>query len=131
MTSFEDHLKKWNGGILRGAQFRLAKVLRVDQSNIRRWMEGETSPKEELRPRVAKVLKISVDALMASLKSSASAARPSALGLVAQLLSPEEMTLLKESCEKDLRSPEQEIRWLVRSYSAGELVKPGRDFTLK
>jgi hypothetical protein len=124
-------MRRWNGGVLRGAQFRLAKALKIDQTNIRRWVEGGYGPKEELRPRVAKLLKISVDELMSSLRASAAGAKKGADDPLSDILSPEEAALLAKAAEKDLRSPEQEIRWLVRAYAAGKLVEPGRDFTLK
>lgn len=65
---FEGILKKWNGGILRGAQLRLSNILDIDQSNIRRWMEGVTKPRERFRPKLAKELGVTVDELMASLE---------------------------------------------------------------
>lgn len=47
MATKEDLLRKWNNGILRGAQARLAQELGLSQSAIVRWMSGQQTPSEE------------------------------------------------------------------------------------
>jgi len=133
---FEEHLKKWNGGIYRGSQLRLAKSLGIDQSGIRRWMEGTTKPKEELRPKLAKLLGITVDELMASLQEGKTARFPvheyelkdgmvtvgNAMALLS-FLSEEEKTLLKKIVAQDRRDEISVVRWLIYAYGTGRLVE--------
>ena len=47
MATKEDLLKKWNNGILRGAQAKLAQQLGLTQSAVARWMNGQQIPSEE------------------------------------------------------------------------------------
>jgi transcriptional regulator with XRE-family HTH domain len=65
VNGFEMLLKKWNDGIQRGAQARLAREIGVDQTTVSRWSSG-IPPSEDLRAKVAKILGTTVDALMAS-----------------------------------------------------------------
>jgi len=62
--NFDDVLKEWNGGVLRGARRRLAKSLKVTEGFISRLASGELMPGEEMRIQLARELKISVDNLM-------------------------------------------------------------------
>jgi transcriptional regulator with XRE-family HTH domain len=64
--NFADALKAWNGGIERGAQTRLAKALKVAPNTVSQWARAESPllPGEEIRPRLARELGITVDALM-------------------------------------------------------------------
>lgn len=45
------------------SQEKLAELLRVDTSTVRRWEAGQTEPQPWMRPRLATALKVSVDAL--------------------------------------------------------------------
>lgn len=62
-AGFEELLKKWNRGVFRGAQQRLAKRLGIKQSTVSRWVSGTLSPGEELRFRVAKELGVTDEEL--------------------------------------------------------------------
>ena len=44
MNRFEKQLEKWNGGILRGAQAKLAKILRVSTATVALWSTGKRHP---------------------------------------------------------------------------------------
>lgn len=56
MNKKEKLLQEWNGGVLRGAQAKLAKELELTQSAITRWMNGIQIPSEENIRAIAKVL---------------------------------------------------------------------------
>lgn len=66
---FNDLLAQWNGGIFKGAQTRLAKILDVDRGTISRWATGTLVPGEDLRRKVAQTLGVTVDELMATFKA--------------------------------------------------------------
>jgi SOS-response transcriptional repressor LexA len=61
--TFDDHLKKWNGGKLRGAQTNFAHAIGVKPNTVSQWASG-TPPGEEQREKIAKHFGISVDQLM-------------------------------------------------------------------
>ncbi len=44
MNKFEKQLEKWNHGILRGAQARLAKILQVSTATVALWATGKRHP---------------------------------------------------------------------------------------
>ncbi len=44
MNKFEKQLEKWNGGILRGAQAKLARLLRVSTATVALWTTGKRRP---------------------------------------------------------------------------------------
>lgn len=44
MNKFEKQLEKWNGGVLRGAQAKLAKFLRVSTATVALWATGKRRP---------------------------------------------------------------------------------------
>ena len=44
MNKFEKQLEKWNNGILRGAQAKLAKILRVSTATVALWSTGKRHP---------------------------------------------------------------------------------------
>ena len=54
---FLDLLKNFNGGILRGSQRKLAKLLKIDESSIANFRRGRQFPSEKLLKDMAKVLK--------------------------------------------------------------------------
>jgi transcriptional regulator with XRE-family HTH domain len=130
--TFEEYLISWNGGKIRGAQTRLAKKLKIAQSAISRWVNGDGIPEEDLRIPVAKELGISVEQLLSSLppKNNNSFMRVCEdvfkhkydSILFKGILSEEELSDLKKICEKDVRSNWDEIRWLIKSYANGHLM---------
>lgn len=65
MNEFKKVIRKWNNGLIRGSQTRLAKALRVDQATVSRWVSGEYSPDPDIAPRLAKMLKVSPEELAA------------------------------------------------------------------
>jgi SOS-response transcriptional repressor LexA len=65
--TLEELLKKWNGGVLRGAQFKLAKALSVSHPSVSAWVSGQNFPSEELQPKVAKALGVSTRELLSAL----------------------------------------------------------------
>jgi hypothetical protein len=70
MESFEELLKRWNRGIMRGAQLRFSKAAKVNQVTVGRWIRRELLPGERVRPRVAAALGITVPQLMKSFGAS-------------------------------------------------------------
>lgn len=56
-------IKKWNRDKMRGAQLRFAKAINVSQGTVSRWMSGDVPPSDDLKPRIAKELGVSVDEL--------------------------------------------------------------------
>ena len=44
MNKFEKQLEKWNHGVLRGAQARLAKILQVSTATVALWATGKRHP---------------------------------------------------------------------------------------
>ncbi|MGQ0644977.1 MAG: helix-turn-helix domain-containing protein [Elusimicrobiota bacterium] len=66
--TFSDLLARWNKGIRRGAQTRFAKVIGLAQPTVARWASGAISPSEDIRPKVARELGVSVDELMEALR---------------------------------------------------------------
>lgn len=56
---FKEALKRWNGGVSRGAQTRFAKALGINQATVSQWVNGNLQPGEEMLGKVAKLLRIS------------------------------------------------------------------------
>ncbi len=44
INKFEKQLEKWNGGVLRGAQAKLAKLLQVSTATVALWATGKRHP---------------------------------------------------------------------------------------
>jgi SOS-response transcriptional repressor LexA len=62
--TFKEKLKEWNDGVERGAAAKLARQLNAQPSVVTPWLKGQI-PSEQQRPRIAKVLGIGVDELLA------------------------------------------------------------------
>lgn len=63
------NLKKWNGGILRGAPRRFAKKIRVEEATVSRWRRGGAID-PDLRDRVAAEFGITVQQLTSGIEAS-------------------------------------------------------------
>ena len=57
MSKFEDLLKKWNGGILRGAKIKLANEIKLPHTNISNWLAGRQNPSETAIKKMSKLFK--------------------------------------------------------------------------
>lgn len=55
MNKFEKQLEKWNGGILRGAQAKLAKILQVSTATVALWTTGKRRPSKGYLARMAQL----------------------------------------------------------------------------
>jgi len=55
MTEAEELLKKWNGGILRNAKSKLAKELKVQNTNVSAWLNGRQRPSERAINKMSKL----------------------------------------------------------------------------
>lgn len=55
MNKFEKQLEKWNGGILRGAQAKLAKMLQVSTATVALWTTGKRRPSKGYLARMAQL----------------------------------------------------------------------------
>ena len=58
MNRFEKQLEKWNNGILRGAQSKLAKVLHVSTATIALWATGKRHPSKGYVAKMAQLFKL-------------------------------------------------------------------------
>lgn len=58
MNKFEKQLEKWNGGILRGAQAKLAKLLQVSTATVALWTTGKRRPSKGYLSRMAQLFGI-------------------------------------------------------------------------
>lgn len=55
MNKFEKQLEKWNGGILRGAQAKLARLLQVSTATVALWSTGKRRPSKGYLARMAQL----------------------------------------------------------------------------
>ena len=53
MNKFEKALEKWNGGVLRGAQAKLAKLLGVSTAIVALWASGKRNPSKGYAQKIA------------------------------------------------------------------------------
>jgi transcriptional regulator with XRE-family HTH domain len=63
--TLRDLLKKWNGGIFRGAPRKFAAALGVSESRVSQMLKHRRAPGEELAGRMARELGITVEAVNA------------------------------------------------------------------
>lgn len=128
--SLEEMLRKWNGGVVRGAKKRLAARIGVNRVTVSKWFSGDQVPGEAMRPNLAKELGVSLYELLTALQGITKGQGPivredsptySAPGQIRLFLSEDEMGMLKQACQRDTRSPLDEIRWLIRSYADGTI----------
>lgn len=63
--TFKEILKKWNHGQISGAQAKLAEKFKINPGTVSRWAKGLSEPEEDIRPKIAKELGVSVEQLMA------------------------------------------------------------------
>jgi hypothetical protein len=66
MTTVEELLKEWNNGILRGAKARLAKEIKLPDTNISSWISGRTRPGESAISKMSKIFKKSEEDIKAA-----------------------------------------------------------------
>lgn len=62
--NFNDLLKRWNKGILKGAAGRFATHVGVSQMTVSRWGTGNSRVDESMQAKVAKALGVSIPELM-------------------------------------------------------------------
>ncbi len=60
MNKFEKQLEKWNNGILRGAQSKLAKRLHVSTATVALWATGRRHPSKGYVAKMAQLFKLDV-----------------------------------------------------------------------
>lgn len=60
MNKFEKQLEKWNNGILRGAQSKLAKRLHVSTATVALWATGQRHPSKGYVAKMAQLFKLDV-----------------------------------------------------------------------
>lgn len=75
-------LSRWNKGIQRGAQAAFASSLGVNPNTVSQWVSGRGVPDERLRPKIAEMLGVSVEELMASFKAYATYQRMKTEGVL-------------------------------------------------
>lgn len=55
MNKFEKQLEKWNNGVLRGAQAKLAKILQVSTATVALWATGKRRPSKGFVNKMAQL----------------------------------------------------------------------------
>lgn len=60
MNKFEKQLEKWNGGVLRGAQAKLAKILQVSTATVALWSTGKRHPSKGYLNQLARIFNLDV-----------------------------------------------------------------------
>ena len=55
MNQFEKELEKWNGGVLRGAQVKLANILGVSTATVALWASGKRRPSKGYADKLARM----------------------------------------------------------------------------
>ena len=55
INKFEKQLEKWNGGVLRGAQAKLAKLLNVSTATVALWATGKRRPSKGYAAKMAQL----------------------------------------------------------------------------
>ncbi len=63
MTTLRDLAIEWNGKKITGVQTRLAKAVGTTQNNVSAWFAGRHLPSEDVRPKLAKILGVSIEKL--------------------------------------------------------------------
>ena len=58
MNKFEKQLEKWNNGVLRGAQAKLAKKLCVSTATVALWTTGKRHPSKGYMAKMAQLFKL-------------------------------------------------------------------------
>lgn len=64
MNKFELALEKWNGGLLRGAQAKLAKELGVSTAIVALWVNGKRKPSKGYANKMAQLFKVDLYEVM-------------------------------------------------------------------
>ncbi len=60
INRFEKQLEKWNRGVLRGAQARLAKSLQVSTATVALWATGKRHPSKGYLAHMARLFKLDI-----------------------------------------------------------------------
>lgn len=94
MNKFEKQLEKWNNGVLRGAQARLAKTLGVSTATTAQWATGKRHPSKGYIHKMAELFSIDLfDALKLFDTRTTTYPEPS-----------QRMQMLREKTEEDVYS---------------------------
>lgn len=64
MNKFEKQLEKWNKGTLRGAQAKLARILKVSTATVALWATGKRRPSKGYAAQMADLFQTDVYSLM-------------------------------------------------------------------
>ncbi len=64
MNKFEKELARWNNGILRGAQAKLAKALQVSTATVALWTTGKRNPSKGYVAQMAKLFGLSEEQVL-------------------------------------------------------------------
>lgn len=95
-------VRRWNGGVERGAASTLAFAIGVSRPTVNRWLLGRDRPKEAVRPKLAQTLGVSLDVLNAAIKPAPRLPDPYASTFV-QI--PEPLIAVLEKKKEAERSP--------------------------
>lgn len=63
MNQFEKQLEKWNNGVLRGAQAKLARILKVSTATVALWTTGKRNPSKGYIEQMAGLFQIAPQTL--------------------------------------------------------------------
>lgn len=76
MNKFEKQLEKWNGGVLRGAQAKLAKILKVSTATVALWTTGKRHPSKGYAQQMAALFGLDLYGVTRLFEDSARVAYP-------------------------------------------------------
>ena len=68
--TFAELITKWNNGIEYGSQARLAKMAGASTASMANWVQGNYLPNPDMQSRIADILGVSLDELIAVLLST-------------------------------------------------------------
>lgn len=70
MNKFEKQLEKWNGGTLRGAQAKLARILKVSTATVALWATGKRRPSKGYASKMADLFQLDIYGVLRLFDSS-------------------------------------------------------------
>ena len=64
INKFEKQLEKWNNGVLRGAQAKLAKILHVSSATVALWATGKRKPSKGYTEKMSQLFGMDIYSVM-------------------------------------------------------------------
>lgn len=76
MNKFEKQLEKWNHGVLRGAQAKLAKILKVSTATVALWTTGKRHPSKGYVAQMAELFQLDTYGVLKLFEKNSSVTYP-------------------------------------------------------